>query len=861
MRERYRAVISESPYIPLTKTMLCSRLWCVALLTLGAILFGHPLAAQENFLVATQDGTLSLYDLASNSLLASFQGNPLTYTIVAGPNNRLAFSAGGAGYGAVVDTSIGRNVSSLTDVRAPASTMGAGGKYYLAADYNFVLDVVDSATLALVRTVNFSSIIPRSGNPGAIVSANNKAYIFPRSQRAGAPHAAVVDLSTFQLSSIALPAGTFCRRCASRTPDGTMVVVFEVERADNLAHLIFINTATNTIAADIPQIETFKIVAFRITPNGSDQSQLFGYIASDGNVWAVDLRPGSETYGQILFNNKVGLSNYGVDELAVSSDGSRVIAAEIPAVAPPVPNVDIVDAQKLISDPNHALIASLTVAGGITADTVCTGFFLTTPPNTAPTVTGASGPITNDQDNDIQITGTNFQPGALVRIGSVGPFQADVQGSTMLDVTVPADIPAGQAQDIIVTNPQTNDPPSQQNQSGLLPGQFTIFPNPKFQPTTEFATINQSRLYVYDLKQQSMVNVPTGATADIIYGLAFNQDGKYLYLLPLQNYSGSFYVRPVNLKTNTPGNPIPLPSNAYASGPVQPLVAARDPQKNTPVIYASWTDGTDLHLSKIDSDSSSPTFNTIIHTFDAGLSSNPALEAITVSPDNKFAYGWYNDTHNNLGIFDLSTGAFTSINGNDLGINSKQYESQVYVAPDGKSLLLANTKGARTSIRVFDLSNPLLPKRVTEITPFGISRWGFPYVVNYQVIGNKLYGIDLNGAIVVFNFDRSKDDFRERGFVNSDRPQNYSSYVFSPDGSYIYVVDYFGDNVFVGDTSKLVTGKDPQLTAIRSPFTPYLIDASPVSPPAKAKIQRHTVAPIRPAPPQFERAVPSTSKE
>src|SRR6201999_4146929 len=98
------------------------------------------------------------------------------------------------------------------------------------------------------------------------------------------------------------------------------------------------------------------------------------------NIWAVDLRTGSPTYGQILFDNKVGLSNYTVDEIAVSSDGSRVITAEVPDLAPPIPNVDIIDAQKLITDPNNALIASLTVAGGIAADTVCTGFFSTTPP-------------------------------------------------------------------------------------------------------------------------------------------------------------------------------------------------------------------------------------------------------------------------------------------------------------------------------------------------------------------------------------------------------------------------------------------------------------------------------------------------
>ena len=55
-----------------------------------------------------------------------------------------------------------------------------------------------------------------------------------------------------------------------------------------------------------------------------------------------------------------------------------------------------------------------------------------------------------------------------------------------------------------------------------------------------------------------------------------------------------------------------------------------------------------------------------------------------------------------------------------------------------------------------DISNPISPKAIAEITPIPIPRWGFPYVVNYQVIGNKLYALDLNGVAVVFNFDRTR---------------------------------------------------------------------------------------------------------
>ena len=95
--------------------------------------------------------------------------------------------------------------------------------------------------------------------------------------------------------------------------------------------------------------------------------------------------------------------------------------------------------------------------------------------------------------------------------------------------------PAGKAQDIIVTNPQTNDPPDQQNQSGLLAGSFNILLNPKFQPTTQFATVNQDNSFsVYDIGQRTMLNVQTAQGDSFLLWPAFNIDGKELYIESVQ---------------------------------------------------------------------------------------------------------------------------------------------------------------------------------------------------------------------------------------------------------------------------------------------------------------------------------------
>src|SRR5262245_41321500 len=69
------------------------------------------LLAQENFLVATSDGMLNLFDLTSYSQLQTVRtGYPFAYSLVPSPNPRLAFVPA---FGIVADTSIGRRVGTI----------------------------------------------------------------------------------------------------------------------------------------------------------------------------------------------------------------------------------------------------------------------------------------------------------------------------------------------------------------------------------------------------------------------------------------------------------------------------------------------------------------------------------------------------------------------------------------------------------------------------------------------------------------------------------------------------------------------------------------------------------------------------
>ncbi len=196
----------------------------------------------------------------------------------------------------------------------------------------------------------------------------------------------------------------------------------------------------------------------------------------------------------------------------------------------PQPNVVVLDTGLMLTDPSQAIVGQNTVANGAQPNGLAIATVATTVPPTAPTVTSASGPITNDVQNTIHVEGTNFASGAQVRIGGMRPLPATVNSSTDLQVTVPVNAPAAPGLDVIVTNPQSTSPPAQQQQSGLLAGGLTINANPAFQPHHEFASRNivDGSISVFDFTQRAMVNVPLAPPA-YNYSLTFNQAGTDLY--------------------------------------------------------------------------------------------------------------------------------------------------------------------------------------------------------------------------------------------------------------------------------------------------------------------------------------------
>ncbi len=795
----------------------------------SSLVLGFSAVAQESYLVSSQDGKVSMYDLATNSLVMSSKLSGASFNMVPSPNPRLAFVSIRSSYYSVLDMTLDREVTRIKGVGASSGTFTPDGSLFVAPDFALDLDIVDAARLKLVRKVNLKSVQP-SGAPGQIVATGNRAYVFPRNASLD-PKIAIVDLTTYAVSSISLPSGSVCRKCGAITPDGTTLVAID-RGYDGIVHILLINTATKKIIADNIQASLSYAQGLVVTPKGADPSKIYGYVVGSINglgVAVLDLVVNSPTYGMVLPATKAEV-DLSLQEMAINSDGSRLVAVGIGEFPFTNHNVETYDTAKLLSDPGNARTGTLNVGPGLQVSAVCIGSFSTTIPNTAPVVTSVSGDIANDAQHDIQITGGNFHLGAFVRIGSMDPLPANVTGGGTLTVTVPAKAPAGKALDITVTNPATNGPPNQQNQSGLLAGQFNILLDPKFQPQTPFATVNIDNSFsIYNPIQRTIINNQAANNGDNFYYPVFNVDGRELYISQQKtswlSTESCCEVLPVKPSDNRIEPSVPLPPSSQTISLLEGLDARLNPSTGKPVVDMMWSSD-DLYVGMIDTDPGSPTFHTVIKVLSAGIAANyPWPEIMTVTPDGKFAYLWYDDYSgpdgqytSSLGVMDLTRGSFTSLSYASLRVYNVQ--RQLSVTPDGKFLLLMSYKGNRAGIKVFDISNPTHPRSLAELTPVPVPGRGFPYVANYQVVGNKLYAIDTNGVIVVFNFDRAAGDFRERGYYLLDPSSRVVAFAFSADGSNLYLADNLNDRVLVLATDKLASGKDAEVTTLRAPYGP-----------------------------------------
>lgn len=189
----------------------CAFRLAILLISLG---LGVSALAQESYLVSTQDGRVSMYELATNTFVASAKLSGNSFNMVPSTNPRLAFISVLSAYYSVVDLTLNREVTRIKGVKGSSGTLTPDGSVLLVPDSSFNLNIIDAAQFKVIRSVNLKTVQPqRPGLPGQIVSTSNRAYVFPRSTQA-APNIAVVSLKTYAVSGIPLPAGNVCRNAA-----------------------------------------------------------------------------------------------------------------------------------------------------------------------------------------------------------------------------------------------------------------------------------------------------------------------------------------------------------------------------------------------------------------------------------------------------------------------------------------------------------------------------------------------------------------------------------------------------------------------------------------------------------------------
>ena len=831
---------------------------CFAILfffTSSSLAFG-----QEAYLVSAADASLSVYNLASGNLIESIIPGLGTNAVAVGPNPRLAFVASGPSL-SVIDLTIQREIKRLQNVNMLSAAPTADGKYLLIADgYNYSLDVLDLARLDFVRRVNLAPAMGYGAyNLGTVVVVGKKAYVTTAYPDYNRPAIAVVDLNTFKVRPISIPYGFVdyyysypLPPNAAATPDGKYLVMVEDEYPNYTYDLLLISTATDQLVTD--NVMTYEPLGLAITPVNKPGS-IYGYLLADDpdfnfSATVLDLNPGSQTFGQLLTSTEVVMPQFplGFNGAAINGDGSRLVVAGFQGnKSGPQPNVVVLDTGLMLTDPSLAIVGQSTAANGALPEGLAIATVATTVPPTAPTVTSASGPITNDVQNTIHVEGTNFASGAQVRIGGMRPLPATVNSSSDLQVTVPANAPAAPGLDVIVTNPQSTSPPAQQQQSGLLAGGLTINANPAFQPHHEFASRNivDGSVSVFDFTQRAMVNVPLAPPA-YLYSLTFNQAGTDLYAPSrgYRYYPSSSLVLGIHL-ANDSVTPITMPQSLRPFG-YTALVSSTNPATGGSVIY-EWAPvspgARDIVVNMIDSNPSSPTFNRVLNTYFGGINGQaPQIPyAGAATPDGKYVYVDYYDDGSGqyaIAIFDIVHGGpATIVSTQSLGVSGTQYDMQV--APDGISLLLNGfgANGYAGPIAVFDIgANPKNPTLVTELTgvPLNQLGGGAPFFFySFQVVGKRLFAFDYpDGALVAFNFDRTNGNFSQLGAVHyAGSFYTYGNvYIaISPDGNLLYLGQGEDQMISVYDANKIASSQPALITNLAAFHAPSVIAVSPVA--------------------------------
>jgi len=806
-------------------------------------------SSERYFLTDRNSPTVLQFDTPTDSPHATIHAGTTPHEAAISPNGRLAFVGNvNSNYVSVIDLTLDAEIARIRGVRASfhLALSGDGSKLVVPNLNSDEVDIIDTSTFQILKRVSIDGLVgddpnnPTDIGQQGVVTAGNFAYIPTSSNTTGsALRVAVIDLTTFTASSMPGTNIGFggARDQIAATPDGKFVVVPRRGFGASGGALLMINAATNTLSQIITAPTLTAPFAIAITRDANDPAGVFGYITQGGaarTVTVLDLRPGQATFGTLTGAQVTLPTNLNQSHIALTADGKHAIVASFltPTAGQPA-NLFVLDTQLLRTSSPSAILKQFASGNALpNLDAISVGFVQVQPPANAPTITTVSPTaIVNDAPRTIHITGTNFANGAVVRVGSLDPIAATGISASSLDVTLPQFMPAQNGADIIVTNPATGGIAGQPA-SGILRGALTITNGPAFQPHNEVtvSAFGDNAVVIFNNVTQSITNIPTSPRP---FGEAISVDGLRAYVGSFRN--GGSGVDVINLNSKTLETTIPLAADTLGIGQIDAIVTApnANPATGGPgeFLLTGYNNATtnlqDLRVVIIDSDPTSSTFNTIVGSFPAGLTTNALPGALGVPSNGGFAYANDGNT-GNLIIFNIQTGAVTVVPVSALA-NAVAFQAHIEITPDNKSLILVSATG---SLLVFDIgADPISPTLVTTITgtpPAGLQPLFFG---NYRVVGNRLYAYDgTQGVVQAFNFNRAASNFSPLGsFTIPGIASAFASgLAVTPDGASLYANLDQDDSVAVIDTTQLLASSPTSLvTKFHVGLSPSAIIISP----------------------------------
>lgn len=210
--------------------------------------------------------------------------------------------------------------------------------------------------------------------------------------------------------------------------------------------------------------------------------------------------------------------------------------------------------------------------------------------------------------------------------------------------------------------------------------------------------------------------------------------------------------------------------------------------------------------------------NTVVATIDVGV--NP--DALAITPDNHYAYVVNNNSYN---IANQDTVSVLDLRNNT--VKETIYDSsfvepfRIAISPDGKRAYVANSDSTTLSIistkhnKVIGIIDGFDGPSGIVITPDG----KFAYVNNYG--GSKGVGSGNGTTVSIVNL--------EINMIVGVIPVGLApaALAISPDGNFVYVINYVDGNPFTGTMSIINTNTNTVVNTVFGFFGPFGIAVTP----------------------------------